>query len=86
MNEEVKKVFEMLKNEEGFDVAEIVFEGGLSVTDMDTLNQVQDLVDEKKAFGAVHVIYTNKDGEERVINVSAGKSKKKAKKKLPSKK
>ncbi|MCD6523186.1 MAG: hypothetical protein J7K68_05580 [Candidatus Diapherotrites archaeon] len=72
MEDEVKTTYKMLK-ENNFKVAEIIFEGGISVKDTQILATLQKLVDEGKAFGIVHVIYLTQDGQQRVIDITAGK-------------
>ena len=69
MEEEVKTTYKMLKDA-NFNVAEIIFEGGISVKDTEVLAELQKLVNGGKAFGVVHVIYTTSDGQQRVIDIS----------------
>ncbi len=68
MEDEVKQTYKMLKDA-GLDVVEIIFEGGLSVKNTDILKLLQELVDQGKAYGVVHVIYTTKEGKQRVIDI-----------------
>jgi hypothetical protein len=70
--DEVKTTFTMLKNA-GFKVAEIIFEGGVSVKDTKALAQLQQWSDAGKAYGVVHVVYFTADGQQRVIDINAGK-------------
>ena len=72
MDDEVKTTYKMLK-ENGFKVAEIIFEGGISVKDTTALDTLQQWVEAGKAFGVTHVIYFTNDGQQRVIDVTAGK-------------
>lgn len=72
MEDEVKTTYKMLK-ENDFNVSEIVFEGGFSVKDKNALAKLQKWVDEGKAFGIVHVIYSTKEGQQRVIDITTGK-------------
>ena len=69
--QEVKDTYAMLKTG-GFKVAEIIFEGGISVKDTEILSVLQKLVDQGKAFGTVKVVYLSKDGQPRVIEIPAG--------------
>ena len=71
MEDEVKTTYKMLKDN-NFKVAEIIFEGGISVKDTQVLAQLQQLVEGGKAFGVVHVIYFTNDGQQRVIDITAG--------------
>lgn len=71
MEDEVKTTYKMLK-ENDFKVAEIIFEGGISVKDTSALASLQHWVDGGKAFGVVHVIYFTSDGQQRVIDITAG--------------
>lgn len=48
--DEVKTTYKMLK-ENNFKVAEIIFEGGISVKDTQALAQLQQWSDSGKAFG-----------------------------------
>jgi len=73
MADEVKTTYKMLK-ENNFKVAEIIFEGGISVKDTAVLEQLQKLVEGSKAFGVVHVIYRTTDGQQRVIDISTAKA------------
>ncbi len=68
MEDEVKDTYEMLKDS-GLNVIEIVFEGGLSVKNTDMLHLLQELVNQGKAYGVVHVVYTNKEGKQRMIDI-----------------
>ena len=72
MEDEVKTTYRMLKDN-NFKVAEIIFEGGVSVKDTQSLASLQHWVDGGKAFGVVHVIYFTADGQQRVIDITAGK-------------
>ena len=75
MEDEVKTTYKMLKDS-GFKVAEIIFEGGVSVKDTQSLASLQQWTDAGKAFGVVHVIYFTSDGQQRVIDITAGKTEK----------
>ncbi len=68
MEEEVKETYKMLRDS-GLSVVEIVFEGGLSVKNTDILHMLQELVDQGKAYGVVHIVYTNKEGKQRMIDI-----------------
>ncbi len=68
MEQEVKETYKMLKDNE-LKVIEIVFEGGLSVKNTEILKLLQQLVDQGKAYGVVHVIYVNKEGAQRMIDI-----------------
>ncbi len=68
MEEEVKQTYKMLKDA-GMNVVEIIFEGGLSVKNTDVLHQLQDMVDQGKAYGVVHVVYTTPEGKQRMIDI-----------------
>jgi len=68
MEQEVKETYKMLKDS-GLNVIEIVFEGGLSVKNTEILKLLQQLVDQGKAYGVVHIIYTNKEGAQRMIDI-----------------
>ncbi len=72
MEDEVKTTYKMLKTND-FKVAEIIFEGGVSVKDTASLASLQQWVDGGKAFGVIHVIYFTPDGQQRVIDITAGK-------------
>lgn len=72
MENEVKTTYKMLK-ENNFKVSEIIFEGGVSVKDTSALGTLQQWADGGKAFGVVHVIYFTPDGQQRVIDITAGK-------------
>ncbi|MBN3037693.1 MAG: hypothetical protein JW834_04585 [Candidatus Diapherotrites archaeon] len=72
MEDEVRTTYKMLKDND-FKVAEIIFEGGISVKDTAVLAQLQALTDSGKAFGVVHVIYSTPDGQQRVIDITTGK-------------
>ena len=72
LEDEVKTTYRMLKDNK-FKVAEIIFEGGVSVKDTQSLASLQHWVDGGKAFGVVHVIYFTEDGQQRVIDITAGK-------------
>jgi hypothetical protein len=72
MEDEVKTTYKMLK-ENNFKVSEIIFEGGVSVKDTSALSSLQQWADNGKAFGVVHVIYFTPDGQQRVIDITAGK-------------
>jgi hypothetical protein len=72
MEEEVKKTYKMLK-ENDFKVSEIIFEGGFSVKDTTALAMLQKWIDEGKAFGIVHLIYNTEDGQQRIIDITTTK-------------
>jgi protein-disulfide isomerase len=72
MESEVKTTYKMLK-ENNFKVSEIIFEGGVSVKDTTALAALQQWADGGKAFGVVHVIYFTPEGQQRVIDITAGK-------------
>ncbi len=72
METEVKTTYKMLK-ENNFKVSEIIFEGGVSVKDTSALSALQQWTEGGKAFGVVHVIYFTPDGQQRVIDITAGK-------------
>ena len=79
METEVKTTYKMLKDN-NFKVAEIIFEGGISVKDTKVLADLEKLVEGGKAFGVVHVIYFTDDGQQRVIDITAGNLKEAEKK------
>ena len=68
MEDEVKDTYKMLKGAD-FKIAEIIFEGGVSVKDTKALSQLQQWVKDGKAFGVTHVIYITKDNQQRVIDI-----------------
>jgi hypothetical protein len=68
MEQEIIDTYKLLK-QGGFNVVEIVFEGGISVKDKSVLKQLQVLVDSEKAFGVAKIVYLSKDGSPRMIEI-----------------
>ena len=68
MENEVKQTYKILKDG-GMNVVEIVFEGGFSVKNTDILKLLQEMVDQGKAYGVVHIVYQTPEGAQRMIDV-----------------
>jgi sensor histidine kinase regulating citrate/malate metabolism len=68
MEDEVKQTYKILKDG-GMNVVEIVFEGGFSVKNTDMLKLLQEMVNQGKAYGVVHVVYQTPEGAQRMIDI-----------------
>ena len=70
--EEVLKVLDALKKEEGFTPVDAVFEGAVGVKEDTTLEFFQKLEDAGMISGVIRVIYTVGEGKVRFVEIPVG--------------
>ncbi len=71
IGEEVTKTYKMLKDA-GFEVADVVFEGAMTVEKKDILAVLEGLANEKKAMGTIRIIYSVAADQLRTIEIPVG--------------
>lgn len=67
IKEEITETCKLLKTSQ-FNIADVVFEGGISVNETKSLEDLQALISKKKALGVIKLFYENKEKEIRVIH------------------
>lgn len=70
--EEVLKVLDALKKEEGFTPVDAIFEGAVGVKEDTTLEFFQKLEDEGMLSGVIRIIYTVGKGKIRFVEIPVG--------------
>ncbi len=70
--EEVLKILDALKKEDGFEPVDAVFEGAVGVKEDTTLEFFQKLEDAGMISGVIRVIYTAGQGKVRFVEMPVG--------------